>query len=727
MKLSEPVRENPLILLVDDDEVMRLLAAGALTEMGFVVEVAEDGTAGIEAFHRLQPDIVLLDVRMPGRDGYAVCSELRSTAEGELVPILMMTSLDDTASINRAYQSGATDFATKPFNWTLLGHHLRYILRSSETAKALRRSQNELQESQERYALAARGANDGLWDWNIETGRVYYSSRWKSMLGLAEDEIGEHIDEWLVRIHPDDLAQVKMRINTHLNNASAHFEGEFRMRHSDGTYRWMLCRGIAVRDGGEKAHRMAGSMSDITMRKRIEQQLLHNAFYDALTGLPNRALLMDRLEHTWMRVERNRDNLFAVMFLDLDRFKVINDSLGHNVGDKLLTSVAKRLRDCVRPSDTVARLGGDEFVILLEDANEADDVRHAAERIQETLKNPFVIDNTEIFMSCSIGITLSSTDDYLRAEDLLRDADTAMYKAKSKGKARYEFFEQSMHARAVTMLHLESELRRALEREEFCLHYQPIVSLHSRRITSVEALIRWVHPRRGLVMPGEFLPFAEEVGLIIPIGQWVIRQACRQIKAWNDSGVPPLSVAVNISPRELKQKGFVDIVSGILRETSLRPDLLDLEITESAIIENPGDIVKILLQLKALGLHLSIDDFGTGYSSLSYLSRFPVTSVKIDQSFVRGMRDNAQNVKIIKTVAALSSALGLESTAEGVETIDQLEKLKETGCSQIQGFFFSRPADFKDIEPLLGKPVMLSGIDDNDMYAADVRTPTQYS
>lgn len=708
MKHTDMNRETPLVLIVDDDETMRLLASETLVESGFTVEEATDGLAGVESFERLKPDIVLLDVQMPGLDGFTVCSRLRCMPGGEFVPVLMMTGLNDTESINRAYQSGATDFVTKPLNWAHLGHHLRYVLRSSRTAEELRKSEEELRISKERYALAARGANDGLWDWNIEAGTIYYSPRWKSMLGLSEDEVGLTLDEWFSRIHPSDVEHAKVLLSAHLDGVSHLFEAEYRMLHKDTIDRWVLCRAIAVRDENGKAYRMAGSMTDITIRKRAEQQLLRDAFYDSLTGLPNRALLMDRLEHTWKRAVRNNSHVFAVMFLDLDRFKVINDSLGHNIGDELLVKVSGRLRDCVRTADTVARLGGDEFVILLEDSKEAEDVRYTAERILEVLREPFVIDGTEMFITCSIGIVLSSTEDYLKSEDLLRDADTAMYQAKAKGKARYEFFDRSMHAHAVTALQLGSELRKGLEKKEFRLHYQPIISLLTGQTISVEALIRWEHPRRGLVMPDEFIPHAEESGLIAPIGEWVLRTACSQIKAWNDSGMPRLTVAVNLSPRQLKQKNFVEMVKEILDETGLDAELLDLEITERVIMEDSQEIMDMLRRLRELGVHLSIDDFGTGYSSLSYLPRLPVNSVKIDRSFISRMTNDPQNFEIIRSVVSLSSLLGLESTAEGVETVDQLEKLKEIGCSQSQGYLFCKPGSNKEIESILKSTGMAS-------------------
>ncbi|HMK61434.1 MAG TPA: EAL domain-containing protein [Dissulfurispiraceae bacterium] len=708
----KPQREVPLIMLVDDDETMRFLAAELLAEAGFKAEEIADGITAVESFEKIQPDLVLLDVQMPGLDGFTVCERLRKLPSGEFVPILMMTGLGDSDSINRAYQVGATDFITKPFKYAILGHHVRYILRSSKTAQ-------ELRISQERYALAARGTNDGMWDWDIDSASVYYSPRWKSMFGYAEDEIGNSLDEWFGRIHPDDIEQVKMLVSAHLSGASDHFEAEFRVRHNDTADRWMLCRGLAVRDSNGKAYRMAGSISDITSRKRAEEQLLRDAFHDSLTGLANRALLIDRLQHAFIRSIRNSEHTFAVIFLDLDRFKVINDSMGHNIGDQLLVEVSKRLKECVRSGDTVARLGGDEFVILVEDLDEADQAKQTAERIQDVLKEPFVIGGTEMFVSCSIGIAFSSPE-YLKAEDMLRDADTAMYHAKEKGKARHVIFDKSMHTQAVTILQLEGELRRALDNNEFRLHYQPIVSLRTGQVVAVEALIRWAHPQRGMIMPLDFIPFAEENGLIVPIGEWVLREACRQIKRWNDLCTTEISVAVNVSPKQLRQKDFVQTVLSILNETALNASLLEIEITESVIMEDSTDTVNVLIQLRELGVHLSIDDFGTGYSSLSYLPRFPVNSVKIDRSFVSKMLIDPHNLEIIKTVVLLSNSMGLESTAEGVETIDQLERLKELGCSQSQGYLFSRPAGLHEIERLLKSAIKVSMPLNKDIVLSDL-------
>lgn len=561
-----------------------------------------------------------------------------------------------------------------------------------------------LRESEERYALAVRGANDGLWDWHIKSNIFYFSPRWKAMLGYGEKEIGNSPEEWFGRVHPEDRERLKMKIASHLDGSTTHFEDEYRIMHKDGNYRWALSRGLAVRDKEGKLQRMAGSQTDITERKTTENQLLHDAFHDALTGLPNRALFMDRLGLAIAHSKRRKEYFFAVLFLDLDRFKVVNDSLGHMIGDQLLISMARRLEFFLRPGDTVARLGGDEFAILLDDITDISDATRVAERIQKGLVMPFNLSGHEVFTTASIGIALSATG-YARPQDILRDADTAMYRAKALGRARHEVFDTAMHARAMVLLQLEMDLRRAVERQEFLIHYQPIVSLQSGRITGFEALLRWLHPQRGLVYPEEFLHVLEETGLIVPVGWWVLRQACGQMCIWQEQfpANPPLSISVNFSGKQLIQPGLVEQIDQILRETGLDPHSLRLEITESAIMENAETAIAKLLQLKSLNVQLHIDDFGTGYSSLSYLHRFPTDTVKIDRSFVSRMGFDDENYEIVRTIVTLARILGMKVTAEGLETAEQLSQLKLLECEYGQGFYFSRPVDCEAARLLIGK------------------------
>lgn len=563
-----------------------------------------------------------------------------------------------------------------------------------------KQAEEALRQSEERYALAILGANDGLWDWNLETNEIYFSPRWKSMLGYKENEIGNNPDEWFNRVHPQDLDRIKIHIISHLQGLTPRFENEHRMLHKDKTYRWMLSRGLAVRDASGKAYRIAGSQTDLTAHKVAEAQLLHDAFYDGLTGLPNRALFLDHIGRLIKRGKRQRDYLFAVLFLDLDRFKIINEGLGHVMGDRLLIAIARRLEKCLRPSDTIARLGGDEFAILLDDIKDANDATRIVERLQKELARSFDLSGQEAFVTASIGIALS-TKGYEHPEDLLRDADMAMYRAKTLGRARHEIFDVTMQSRALGLLQLESYLRRAVEREEFQIHYQPIVSLESGKIIGSEALVRWQHPQRGLVSPAEFIPLAEETGLIIPLGEWVLRTVCKQNKAWKDAGFPPLYISVNLSARQFKQKNLTEMITQILKDLNLDPQLLKLELTESIVMENADATIKILKELKELGIQLSIDDFGTGYSSLSYLKRFPIDTLKIDQSFVRNIATDPNDAAITTAVITLAHNLKLRVIAEGLEEEEQLVFLRSQQCDEIQGYLLSRPLPVEAFTELL--------------------------
>lgn len=607
-----------------------------------------------------------------------------------LQPAVVLAQRENSADAIAAIQAGAIDY-------------LALADRSAEDLaivlhKAIARWQQ--QQQGERNALAIAGANDGIWDWNITSGRVYFSPRWKEMLGHGE-EVGDALDEWLDRIHPDDLDWVKVKLVAHVNGLTAHFDNEHRLRHQDGSYRWMLTRGLAVRDASGEAVRMVGSLTDITMRKHTEAQLLHDALHDVLTGLPNRTLLLDRLRHAIQIAKRNAEYLFAVLFLDLDRFKVINDSLGHMIGDQLLIAIAHRLAICLRPGDTVARLGGDEFVVLLEDVPNVQGVTTIAERIQQALSQPFNLDGNEVFTTASIGIALSPTG-YDAPEDLLRDADIAMYRAKEQGRARHEIFNPGMYTRAVALLQIETDLRRAIDRQELALYYQPIVSLRTLQITGFETLLRWHHPYKGLVSPCEFIPIAEETGLIVPIGLWVLRQACTQMRQWHEEfpSRSPLTVSVNLSGKQFTPQ-MVQQIRTILEETQLQPRFLRLEITESVLMDNTEAAASMLNELRDLGIQLSMDDFGTGYSSLSYLHRFPIDTIKIDRSFIHQIDRDGEQLAIVRTIITLAWNLGMDVIAEGLETTKQLAQLRSLQCDLGQGYLFSPPLNATDAVHLL--------------------------
>jgi len=572
---------------------------------------------------------------------------------------------------------------------------------------ASKRVEAALRESEARYALAARGANDGLWDWDMTSSQVFYSPRWKAMLGYAEHDIGTAPEEWFHRIHEDDRELLEMRLAAHCKRLITHFEHEYRIMHSDGKYRWMLCRGLAVWDEAGQAVRMAGSQTDISERKAAEERLLHDALHDTLTGLPNRALFMDRLGHAITRSRRNTEYSFAVMFLDLDRFKVINDSLGHSAGDQLLIAIATRLSQSLRPGDTVARLGGDEFIILLEDMLDPDATSDTAERIQGVLAAPLDLDGHDVFTTVSIGITLSTLA-YNSAEDMVRDADTAMYHAKMHGKSRHAIFDPAMHALAMSQLQLESDLRWAIERQELRVYYQPIVSLQTNRIVGFEALVRWQHPLRGLLYPVDFIQIAEETGLIVPLGWWVLGEACRQIRAWQTqfSEMESLSINVNLSVKQLAQPDVVGRIAHALEQADLEPQHLKLEITESMLIESNQATLATLTRIRELGVLFCIDDFGTGYSSLSYLHHFPIDILKIDRSFISRIGPTGDQGEIVQTILTLAKTLGLAAVAEGTETTQQLDLLKMFQCDYGQGWLFSRAVDEQHAAALLAAAVI---------------------
>jgi len=565
-----------------------------------------------------------------------------------------------------------------------------------------RRAERELKKSEERYALAERGANDGLWDWDLAAKRIYFSPRFKRMLGFREDELSANPDSWLKRVHPDDRERLSGDLQRHLEGRSPHLEIEHRIRHADGSWRWMLLRGTAFRDEAGKSTRIAGSLTDITERKETEEKLLHDALHDALTGLPNRSLFMDRLRQAMAFQERRPEMRFAVLFLDVDRFKNINESLGHGMGDRLLISVSKRLLKCVRPGDTVARLGGDEFGILLEDYGIPEEPALCAERIRAELAPAHDLGGVEVFSTGSIGIAVAVRG-YARPEELLRDADTAMYRAKQLGRARHAVFHPAMHAHARAQLQLETDLYRALERNELRVVFQPVVSLGTGLISGCEALVEWQHPTRGRIPPAEFIPAAEETGLILPIGEWVLRESCKAARRFADR-LPrgaPAAVSVNLSARQLLRAELLEQVRSALQQSGLEPHRLRVEVTESVIMENAGPASLLLAQIKALGVHLLLDDFGTGYSSLSYLHNFRFDTLKLDRSFVARIDTSSKHAEIVRTIVSLARALGMEVVAEGVESAAQVAQLQVLHCDYAQGYYFARPMEASQLVELL--------------------------
>ena len=543
----------------------------------------------------------------------------------------------------------------------------------------------------DRYALAWQGAGDGIWDWDLATDRLWLSESWRALVG-AKGDVGA-LSEWFDRVHPADQEAVQGAIRAHLDGRSERFESEHRLRHEDGTWRWVLARGLATRHASGKALRFSGSTMDVTEPKATAG-LLH----DALTGLPNRAHFLDLARRSFARTRRREGDRLAVLFLDVDRFKPITERLGNAAGDELLVKMGERLQTCLREGDSLARQGGDDFSILLDDVPEPVDAEIVARRIHDVTAQPFEVSGTEVCATVSIGIALSASA-HARVEDLLLDADAAMYRAKAQGRARSVVFDPSLRERAPHLFELEGELRHALVREEFRVHYLPIVDVVSGRIQGLEALIRWAHPTRGLIAPEHFVPFAEETGLMVPIGRWLLGQAGREFQSWRGAAPERLTLCVNLSSRQLEHSDLLENIEGVLAEHSLEAQDLVLELTENTL--QNGEHAVRMAQLRDRGLRLSMDDFGTGSCSLNSLLRSQFDCLKIDRSLFTGGSPRGQQPELVRTILSLARDLGTQVVAEGVETAEQFGFLREVGCAAAQGFYFSPPVDSAGARSLL--------------------------
>jgi diguanylate cyclase (GGDEF)-like protein/PAS domain S-box-containing protein len=691
----EPVR----VLLVEDDEEDYLITRDMLARQErarFTVDWRSQYQESLQAIREGDHDVYLIDYRLGGHTGLDLVRE--GFATRPYAPVIMLTGEATYEMDLEATALGVTDYLVKQkLDSQILERSIRYAISHQQSIR-------ERVLSEERYSLAVRAANDGIWDWNLQTGRIYFSPRWHAILGRAggADCADDDPAVWFDLVHSGDVLRLRGAIEAHLDGRTPHLQSEHRMRHADGTWRWVMTRGLAIRGVDGRPTRMAGSLSDITDRRVAQLRLQHDALHDTLTGLPNRTLFMDRVNQILQRAIRDPQTGCAVLFLDIDRFKLVNDSLSHAVGDNLLIALAGRVSAALRPGDTVARLGGDEFTVLLEDVVAPEDALVVADRILHSLDDEFEIDGNELFVSASIGVSLSSPE--LGSADLMRNADIAMYDAKRRGRSRSAVFDESMHRRVVDRLARETELRQVVECSLLGIHYQPIIDLATGDICGLEALARWPADWPH-VAPTEFITIAEETGVIGALGQQVLRRALSTLAGWRADGLVSNEVcmSVNLSGRQLDDPGLAEQVRAAINSAALPPDALKLEITESTLMQEIERTQHVFSEVCGSGVGLHLDDFGTGYSSLTALHRFPVDALKIDRSFVATITSDEEqsNDVIVRSTVALAHSLGLPVIAEGIECPDQLRRLRSLGCEFGQGYLFSKALSAADTRLLL--------------------------
>lgn len=702
------MNKNSHILILEDVATDAELIERELrkSDIVFTAKRVETKEAFLKALTEFEPDIVLSDYSLPQFSGLEA---LRLLKEKETaVPFILITgSLTEEVAVE-CMKEGADDYILKS-SLKRLPSAVLNALEKKEAEREKESALSALRHSEERFQLVARATNDAIWHWDVATNVVWWNEGVQNF-GYARDEVGSCTEWWHERIHPEDRKRVTSGLYAFIDGDAKFWSDEYRYRRADGAHALVIDRGFIMRDELGNAVRMISSMMDITERKQAEEKINYLAYYDALTGLPNRTLFEDRLPKALSLAQRN-EQMLAVMFLDLDRFKTINETLGHSVGDRLLCGVAERLTSCLRGSDTVARFAGDGFALLLTQISNTEDAARIARRtennaveiahnILEALRQPFNCEGHALYITASMGIGVYPHDGK-DTQTLLRNTGAALNRVKEEGGSSYQFYTASMNAKALQQLVVENNLRLALEREEFVLHYQPQVEISSGRIIGVEALIRWQSPELGLVSPADFIPLAENNGLIVPIGEWSLRTACAQNKSWQEDGLAPLRVSVNLSPRQFEQPDLIETVARVLKETGLSHTYLELELTESSIMKNPERAIETLRKLKEMEIEISIDDFGTGHSSLSYLKRFPIDRLKIDQSFVRDATTDPTDAAIIMAIITLAQNLRLKVTAEGVETEEQLKFLHLLKCGEMQGYLFSRPIPAEALRQLL--------------------------
>ena len=687
--------KRPMVLVVDDDPSMQLLVGQALETAGFVLRECSDGASALDIFVATRPDLVLLDVVMPGMSGFETCAALRQLPGGTEVPILMMTGSNDIQSIHQAFEAGATDFVTKPLNYQILGYRLRYMLRARE-------KHIELRISQQRLTDAQRLARLGHWEWKVVSGYVSLSTQSSMILGLDPLAECHTVGDLLSSVHPEDRERVLDAFDEFLRNQHP-LHVEHRIVRPDGTEAIVYQEAEAGIDEGTGRLRLTGTFQDITERKRVEQRVAHLEYHDALTNLPNRALFTDQLTKTLDVIDARGSRVIAVYEIGIDQLQRLNDSLGHNYTEELIVRVAERITNALSITDVgsdwrrsatalLARDPSGAFLLLQPTLQNNEAAIEPARAIIDALETPFVVAEQETFITVSIGIAVHPVDG-LDALTLMRSAHTARTGVKNGSASGFCFYARNMNENAVDRIRLEAALRKAVENQNFKLYYQPKVETLTGNPTGMEALLRWDCPGIGRISPAKFIPIAEDLGLVVPIGEWVIREVCRQLGEWDQSepALSKLRCSINVAAQQLETQGFEELVERILHETNTDPTRIEFELTERILMSDDKRAVSVLTRLRALGCNISLDDFGTGYSSLSYLNRFPLDVVKLDRSFILDVPTDKDQSILVGALIELAKKLRLEVVAEGVEIEEQRAFLGEAGCHRIQGFFFSKP------------------------------------